>query len=256
MDNWFLTISSIVDKREFGVAIRSKQLKFAETWLNSNGELKEADCEFAKICFITSKKEILNLPQGNSVTSVENQKYYVGAVFECGTYVLKRVINRGRVDLKFINLDQTILDDDALYIRVPPGKNLKTNDISTIDYLFVGKDSAKSLPEFENRKCYFSPLGEEERISMTESITLIGRDCIDSCYGRKCNAFDDCGNRCGCPVGMNCNTKTGECETVEHMIVKHWHENEKQTWTVTILLIIALILFIILICYLIWRQKT
>ncbi len=248
-----MTISSIVDKESFGVALDSKRLKFESAYLTDRGEL-DLYCEPppAEICFISPKKEVL-VPQVPNL----DQNLYIGkrsARSEC-TFVLKKVQD----ELKFVNLDQTILDETAVYIKIPVGANLKTNDVTTLSHLYVGKESLSTLPPFKNSKVYFSTLGREEgRVSMTESKTLIGRDCVDSCFGRKCNAFDDCGNRCGCPVGMECNIKTGECELAERhveVLDRRWRLNSVAPWIVGVLLIILMILFIILIIYLIRRQK-
>ena len=198
--------------------------------------------KIVELVLVDKNKNVLSYPGYNTM------KYYLATVVDEIVYLLK--VHKGQ--LCFVN---HVITNGCIYVQIPENMNLKTNDVQTIDHMYIDESDGRAvkiktlLPVFEDVKCYFSvPTCKGTDITVIH--VLIGKNCIDSCAGRKCNQFDDCGNVCGCPPGKICNPATGTCvDLPPPPIVK-----ECYSWyTVAFcMLVVLLILFILFLWYMIW----
>jgi len=177
------------------IQLRSKNNLFSFQWGNL-GKTKPA-----KIELIDSSRNPAKLPLEH------NTPYYLALYLKDKYYPLK--LSEG--SLVFIDESP---NNNTVRLEVPADEDLKTNDVRTEAFLYVGDDllvdhlhcngTCKKLYLSVYEECSYTPNPNIKRY-------IVKPTCKPNCTGKKCTDDDGCGNVCGCPEGKICDPATGEC---------------------------------------------
>lgn len=100
----------------------------------------------------------------------------------------------------------------TVYLYVPVGSVLMTNDVRLRNWLNVSSTSLISLISLDLKltSLSLSPLNSSDIPDPNVQLPIIG-SCQTDCIGKKCNEDNGCGKICGCPPGFTCD-ETGNCQ--------------------------------------------